>query len=323
MEQKTSNAVYIAKAFAVLSIVSAHCAYVSENSCRLNLFASRLLNSFGSIGVGIFLLFAGYFMSGTKLNIREFFLKKAKSLAVPWLFCGTLVYFYVYLRSGGISIKSWILWVLGDQTYLYYMTVLCLLYFICFFFRKNRIVLFAFIFVSVISNVLTALGLLDGINPYLNPFNFLVYFCIGLLIANYGFLEKFFSFSKKYLLLFISAFVLLFLITAYLEIGISYFKLYFIPVEVLAFLTVSGIAYKFSNNELLRNIGKASFAIYMLHMPIAGITANIFGKVDFFLLTLLRPFIVLITVYAAIKLLTFVVKNRKASGFIYTLIGMR
>ena len=323
MQQRTSNAIYAAKSFAVLSIISAHCAYVSPNFSKSNLFCSRLLNSFGSFGVGIFLFFAGFFMFLTKSAPKDFFLKKLKTLLLPWLFCGTLVYLYVYIRKGGYGIKSWCLWILGYNTYLYYMSVLFLLYIMCFFFRKNGIVCYLFIAISLASNILTTVGRLNEIQPYLNPFNFLIYFSAGLLVARHNMLEKIFTVSKKYLWLSASLLGFILLLTSYFKIEISYFKYYFLPIEFVAFFAFCGISYHLSNLGFFINIGKASFAVYLLHMPIAGITANLFGKIDFFLLTLIRPFVVLIIVYSAIKLLPLIFKNNKALSFIYTLIGMR
>lgn len=329
MDAKVSKTIYIAKAFAVLSIICAHCGGVNEGSGYLNIVSSNILSSLGSIGVGIFLFLSGYLMFFTKKNAADFFTKKITSLVLPWFFCGTLVYLYVYLRKGGLGFISLVKWLLGIDTYLYYMTVLSVLYLVCFFIRKNKTAVWVTVLISAAWNI--ALGAALYIHPgmikivYLDPIRFAFFFALGLLVANYGVFENILAFCKKSVLPATAVLTVIIVLLAFNDKTLSYFRIYYIFVELVALAAILGIsaASADTRSALFTNIGKASFSIYLLHMPIAGIVANVFRRIDFFALTLLRPIIVLVIVYFAIWALNRFFPKGKALNLINTLIGMR
>ena len=64
--------------------------------------------------------------------------------------------------------------------------------------------------------------------------------------------------------------------------------------------------------DLLIYVGKASFSIYLLHMPFAGIIANILNKSEAFaLLTFVRPIIVIAITIFIIEVYKKAVRNNK------------
>lgn len=170
-----SKIIYILKAFAIFSIVCAHCSSIPEGFSSANMIASSLVSSVGALGVSVFFLLAGYFFGRNKRSFWEFFKNKIFTLFIPWLFCGIVVYLYVYLRKGGLSVTGLLQWLLGNGSYLYYMTVLTACYLIYFCFIKAKWFLYLTAIVSVISNILTSLNLYAAIgipvNPYLNILN--------------------------------------------------------------------------------------------------------------------------------------------------------
>lgn len=325
MDERISENIYKVKFFAIISVICAHCCSVNIEHSFLDIYVSRILDSIGSVGVGAFMLVSGYLFHGTKKNFWDFFTSKIKSIIIPWVFCGTIVYFYVYLRKGGIGLFSLVKWILGVDTYLYFLTVLFVIYFLCYFIRKNKFAIYSLLVISIFSNVLTAVGGLDFISSYLNPFNFLIFFLLGLICAEYDFFDKLFCFSKKFLPYTLTAYFVLLLVLSYFNINVGYFKIFFIPVEILALLCLLGVSDLFSGNYSKRaiDIGKMSFAIYLLHMPFAGVVAKLCGKIDFFLLTLSRPIIVLILTYLSIKCVLKLFKNSLFEKTINILIGTR
>ncbi|MBR6509597.1 MAG: acyltransferase [Clostridia bacterium] len=325
MDKRISDNIYKLKFFAIISVICAHCCTVSATHSVAEIFTSTVLNSIGAVGVGIFMFISGYLFYNTKRDFKNFFASKLKTIVIPWVFCGSLVYFYVKLRKGGISVLDWIKWILGVDTYLYYLTVLFLLYLMCYFIRKNAIARYLVLVLSVISNILTAFGVIAFITPYLNPFNFSFFFILGLICAENNLLDKVFDYSRKICVYTTAMFIVIVIILAYFKINLTYFKLFYIPVELLAIVSALGIAdfkgLRFEN--LLCDIGKLSFSIYLLHMPIAGIVANIFGRIDLFVLTLIRPIIVLIITYIGVKVLLMILKKTPFNNIINILIGTR
>lgn len=324
ISKRVSQSIYTLKALAVLSIICAHCNSVSDQHSAADIFAGRILGSFGSAGVGMFLLLAGFLMHGTKRTFKSFAKSKLTSLAIPWAFCGTLVYLYVHLRKGGIGPLGLAKWLIGMDTFLYYLTVLTVLYLLCFFVRHKKWVLYIYAVVSLISNLLTGLGLLDFLNHHLNPLNFLLFFVAGMLIGEYNAFEKVLDFCKKILPISLIVYNGALIVLTVFEIKVSYFVLFFIPVEILAILCMLGFSTILQNrSKIITNIGKLSFSIYLLHMPFAGIAAKLFGMIDFFGLTLLRPLVVLAVTYLFIVIVGFVAEKLRLKKVAETLMGMR
>lgn len=64
--------------------------------------------------------------------MREFWQRKVATLFLPWIFCETVLWFYVVLRKGGISVTAWLLFLLGYHHTTYYLTILAVFYVIYF-----------------------------------------------------------------------------------------------------------------------------------------------------------------------------------------------
>lgn len=322
---KSSQSIHVIRAFSILSVICAHCHSVDPGYSFSNIFAASALRSFGSVGVGVFLLLAGFLFNKSQRNAKSFFSSKVKSIVLPWMFSGTLVYLYVYLRKGGLSILSLIKYLLGVDTYLYYLVVLFALYALCFFVRHNKFVLYGYLGISIISNLLTGLGYLDMLNSYLNPLNFMFLFVIGILIGEYNLFDKLLSFSKKSLVITVPFYLAVILWLAYNGIIVSYAWIFYLPIELFAILCVFGVAAALENApHWLADLGKKSFSIYLFHMPLAGIVASIFDRVDFWGLTVLRSVIVLAITYSAVKIIEVIIaKKMPRKDFLYALMGMR
>lgn len=332
MTQSESRTIYIVKAFAVLSIICAHCCGVLEGSSFANVVSSTFLSSLGSIGVGVFLFLSGYLMFFTQKNATAFFLSKIRTLLVPWLLCGTAVYLYITLRKGNLSVFGLVKWLLGVDTYLYYMTVLSVLYVAFFFIRKRKWVLIAALCLSggwnIVLGILREGTLGETVAIYLDPIRFAFFFVLGLLVANLSLGERLFAVCKRYAVLLGGLLLTLLTILSVCGEKVDYFKVYYIFVELLALATIVGASAVAASNAdilsaLLTYVGKISFSIYLLHIPIAGIVANLFKRVDFFAVTLMRPFVVLFVVCVAVWAVMKILPKGKLSAILSTLIGAR
>jgi len=73
----------------------------------------------------------------------------------------------------------------------------------------------------------------------------------------------------------------------------------------------------------LTSIGKLSFSVYLIHMPFAGIIVHFPSHIDYWLITVFRPFIVIGTVILCIKLYQFAAGKLRISKLADIMIGVR
>lgn len=297
-EMNERNFIYVLKFFAVISIVSAHVNSILNNTSQFNYIASVFLQEIAIFGVPIFLIISGYLYSKNKDNLTVFFKKRIKTLIIPWIMTGTVVFLYITLRKGNLNLVSYGNFLIGNGTYLYYLSILFMLYAI-FWKLKNKKILIVLLLFCITSRCF-GFNFLPNIVPGLNPFNYMHYFIIGILISReFTFLDLAKKVNNKIFLLSIVLFMLISIVNILVdnEYNLSIFK---ILAGIMILFKLSTIKYLYNN--LFISIGKESFAIYLLHMPIAGITVAITNLIGNGLLTLIRPAIVIAIVHVAIMI---------------------
>ena len=220
------------------------------------------------------------------------------------MFTATFVYLYVDLRKGGLGLLSWFKYIVGIQSYLWYMSALLILFLIFRLLSKYRIFRTLVPIVSIISFLAAGylyLYLYSWSGQYLNFFNWQLFFLIGYILAEKDLLSKLVNLVNRVHFLFIALYAVSIFILFYFKIEVLYWKLIYIPYSVLFVLATVDIACIFNKSNLLSYIGKYSFTIYLIHMPFAGIISNIFGRFPtIWVLTLLRPAVVLACVLICI-----------------------
>lgn len=318
------NYIYALKTYAIISIVSAHCAIVFESTNQLNELFSWLLRQIGSIGVGIFFIISGYLFYKNKYSFKKFFKRKINTFLVPWIVTGTIVYLYVVLRKGGIGFDSWFNFLLGNGSYLYYLTVLTFFYVLFFYIPKKKVIIISIIAVSCVSILLTAMGHINGISPYLNPLNFIGYFSVGLAISKNNALMKMAHLCSKHIFLLLVLYIGLLILIKLNNITSGYVGYATIIMQPIAVSLVFALAMmKFMYNKKILNLGIYSFSIYLLHMPVAGIVTFIFNKYDLWPLTLARPLIIIAITLGFIYLYKVIGSKLKVDNYSNCFIGIR
>ena len=153
------------------------------------------------------------------------------------------------------------------------------------------------------------------------PFIYWFYFSLGSIIRQFS-LSKVVDNSK------LSWFILVFVFLAIIDkmnIGTE-MLLFIIDLTkslclIIGLYNLRDLLTKLRIKDLLIYVGKASFSIYLLHMPFAGIIANILNKSEAFaLLTFVRPIIVIAITIFIIEVYKKVVRNNK---YMLRLIGLR
>lgn len=305
ISEKESKIIYILKAFAIISVVCAHISIVPDAFTKESIFVCTLLNEVGAIGVGVFFCVSGYlFALGKKDTFSYFFIKKLKTIGIPWLISASLVYLYVAIRKGG-SLQGWLLSVIGYMSSFWYLTVLFMLYLIYFFVRKVKhdilLAIMLGIF-SIISVLLRAVGIIeqDSLGVYLNVFNWSIFFSLGYLLSKVEKSKLLKLFDQKITIeMTIISSIIIILLPALEENKFSYFYFGYIPVEVIIIWSCIGWANIFSNKDCkkLQLVGKMSFAIYLYNELLwAGLIVNIGNRFDFWPLLFVRPVVVLAAV---------------------------
>lgn len=322
---KDKNLVSVTKAIAILTVICAHVSLITRGGA-LGDYSMHVLSNFGTIGVGVFYFIGGYNFRPEKYKFSESVKLKCSSIVIPWVCVGTLVWLYIVLRKGGISFLGWLKFVIGYQSYLYFLTNLIIFYLLFYLINRignrkiGKIICITFIPLSYLSIILEYKGMSAFPNFYLDPFIFVGYFSAGYMLRGHENVTDRRLFNSP---LWIAFFVLPFLPSVFL----SYAGDVFVPVYETAFIIGSFALARLLVRTVAKDVliwtGKQSMAIYLLHMPFAGIIANIFNRfswcayIDF-----LRPFLTLGATVALIKMIVFICQEMNAGWFL-KIIGIR
>lgn len=299
-----SDSLFVIKAFAVLSVVTAHMMFTDAFPV-----SESMRNAFGQIGVPVFLIISGFFFRREKGDSKTFWLKKIKTIALPWIVCavGTFALSFIISHGRKNLLLDGIKWVFGINSWYWYLPVLFVL-FALFKFIKRDILLYVCMSLTVFSVIISALGLFPYgtlINLYRNVFNWIGFFAFGILLRKYGILEKFIK--LPILVISVAVLVCSIFLTSFLTNHISYINYCSLLVEISGFFAFLNISYYLSNVKLLQDIGRKSYLIYLVHAQIADVLNT---RLPYnFVFFILRPILALMIVYLLICLLELFLKK--------------
>ena len=262
-----NSTIQVLRAFGIISVIFAHSNRPENllNSERISL----IYNNLGIIGVPIFLIISGFLFAKDSSNFKTFLAKKIKKLIIPWLIFGTIVYLYVTIRKGGISMLTFYNFIIGNGSYLYFMTILMFFYLFLYRFKKSTNFLLVLFLISFFyPKINNFINLSIGINEYLNPFYFAHYFIVGIFVDKYN--NAFHKLIHTKSLIILSTLIFIFIFTNSFNINLHYFS---INSFIFTYSLLHGIylfAKRNSNNWILIKIGDHSYYIYLTHMIIIG-----------------------------------------------------
>ena len=172
---RLSTTISVARALALVSIVSAHALFVSQTPQAFVSFYSKL----GTVGVAAYFMISGFlYFPKNYAGFGKMLKNKARSIGIPWLVLGSVGYLYNAFGNKSFSAAAYLEFMLGKNSYLYFLTMLFFCFVVCYF-VNSKLVLLAFAALSVLSLELTAFGVLQPviaalhITNYLNIFNWL------------------------------------------------------------------------------------------------------------------------------------------------------
>lgn len=252
----------VARFFAIISVIIAHSRSLSYE--YLSIFTERI----GAVGVVTFLIISGYYFNIEKYGSTLFFKNKIKTIIIPWVFTGTIL----YLIGLKFDFLDWLLWIIGYKTYLYYLTILFCCYFI-FSFSRSKYVLYFSIIITLISLLFTSFGLVDSFwkmcfpnytfYNYFNIFNWLGFFAIGILLKNK--LELLIErISSKWFIL-LASYVTFVVLSVYIEPeNGGYFSSLAFFTELFGFIVILALSTNsIFHNKIVFKVSELSFAIYL------------------------------------------------------------
>ena len=284
-----SNSMWCLRAVAIVSVVCAHCNVENNFSHGMIAWEAHILSNIGTIGVGLFFFSSGYFYKKYNINQlrRKFFAE-----IIPWWLAASVVWLYVVLRKGGIDTASWIKFVLGYNSIYYFMVDLLIVKTI--FAIIDRVIKNPFVIhiICMLLNVVSIWMISTGNDiaptPYLNPLIFISYFSLGHLFSSYQW-----KLEKQYILFAVVGMAVI----LFSKISLAYYMgIEEVFIETLFICTIWTLLCKQKNVcSRMIDLGKNSYAVYLWHIPVAGIVSNLCNKnIILQYLSLLWPIIIII-----------------------------
>jgi peptidoglycan/LPS O-acetylase OafA/YrhL len=321
VELSLSQILSTSRIYALISIVAAHIYFV-QGTCY------TLFERIGTIGVITFLLVSGYYFKPERFkSVKDLLKKKIVSVCIPWFTIGTITWFYNILLSPRYrSITGFLKWIFGNTTFLYYMPILMVCFLI--FYKPQKWFQKLSILATVVSVFLSSAGMMDGvisflgITNYLNIFNWMGFFGLGMLFQ--GIDEgKLIVILKKYRFVFIGIYAaMLIILVLFNDIEASYFSFVAIPYELCGAIAIFSVStFDLSHIKIFARIINLSFAIYLLHMIFIGLFDKVLQK--FILTQYLSPIIIIIITFVFLISLEKIANKLKIQKLFYTLTGER
>lgn len=257
LSKHSSEVFWCLKGFAIFTVFFAHMpAHKVEGLMNM----PYVYDVIGMWGVPLFLMIAGFFdyTSKTPSIIR------ARKLFVPLLIWGTITFLIHILRNPEEThLKDYLMWIYGCGSWLYFVPVL----FWCQLLLKSLGKEWIWIISGLVSTSLTVLNIIPYnmlFTPYVNPFNFIIYFCVGRLLRKYNVID--FISKRPLLWMFVTIVIMtVFLFITKPQYWTPWTWIFSMSLFVFLFLFFTRYTWMW-----LIQVGMISYVIYLCHIQIAG-----------------------------------------------------
>lgn len=285
-KKRISDVMYAAKYIAFFSVCCAHTYYHAFAGAPLVL---RLLSQFGTFGVAVFFFISGYYFKKEKPAV--FIRKKTVYLLIPWAFWGCAAYATRFFDNSRFTFNPLeiLRWLLGDGTYLWFLTVLVCIQILFSLLPDKKSLLAILMAVTVASRAATASGLWAlpfgaRYNVYLNLLNWVGFFALGRYAARTNSILPWILKHKGVLL---PACLAVCVICGLLD-PVPAYGGWTNPVIQLSMIPVALIAADFLRRcKVFILFGQYTLCLYLIHMPFIGKANTIFQGSCFY--ALLKP----------------------------------
>lgn len=282
--QKQYDFIETMRFFAILSVALAHLSQTAFPSGRGAMaLVPRCYAALGTVGVSVFFLISGFLYRRAPGDTATFWAKKAKYVILPTVIAGAVNYTVGNFLS--FSLPQLLVYCYGGGTWLYYITVLCLLFAVFHFLWQSDAALLVCMAVNVLSVFLFASEVIPQgalpypyFTPYLLVTNWIGFFALGVFLRRHADIERAAALLSRYWVFPLLFFLPTTLLYSELAPDISYFTFPAIPYELLGVLTVFVLSVRLKSNRCLLFIGQSSFFIYLYHITPLGWMSTRLGR---------------------------------------------
>lgn len=264
--KEVSQALYVSRCIAILSVAAAHCSYSSET-------LQKVSSILGLIGVPIFFVQSGLLSERNGVEWPVFIKKKWNRIIVPWIVWSVLTFSIAcVLHSRALTITEYVKWAFGYLTWLYYPPVLIAVSIICRCLEKK--VMPYLIIISAICNMLyivKAIPMNGVLTSYQNPLNWIGFYAAGILLSE-RVLDSTPSKNQFRTVIWVSLTVFIGIIMMIGDGVVNYWHPLAIAFECCAMMAVYQISIYCAKSTLLQSIGKRTYFLYFTHIQL-GIAA--------------------------------------------------
>lgn len=324
IEDPDSRAIWILKAFAIVSVMAAHVNMI-DHSSTFTFWVTSIWDLYGNVGVILFLILSGYLSAGVVKTDIVFWKKKLNTIVVPWLVCGTITCVMSVILGQNFSPVNWFRWVMGFRTWYYYVPIQLLCFallplLVCYGWTAWLAIvlnLFLLAFQSVAKYPVYGLF----ITPYQDLLNWVGFFALGILARRYDLPHR----IQNRATVAIAGILLMTSTYAAVKSGImGYFNLLAVVRELSAAIILWRISFCLSGvkyNRAFIDMGKWSFCIYLLHMQIVQpICSRLGSSASAYLL---KPVIAAGIMFLLVRLSKALLKKFPYGSYIQNCVGLR
>jgi len=266
ISERDSTALYFVRSVAILCTLAGHLVTVDLSTPAIG-FITRVWETVANVSVVSFLITAGILYTRTPGDSVRFWKRRAKTIILPWLFCGMLTYGYraIYEPS---SLLGLVCWLFGYGSWLYYVTMYLLLMVLFKPIHKCVPALWTCVAITAIQLVMKTKG--GGIpffldSEYLNPLHWIGFFALGILLRRRDLrLSRGFFAGCALVLAVVS-------VVVYRRWIYNFFHIYNAIFTVSAFFVLFAIGRCLAGTGIRRyvqKIGESTFCVYLLHLLI-------------------------------------------------------
>lgn len=317
------SSIDIMRVFFLLSIIAAHSAVTSEEvTGKLAEIIWEIWQVWSCVGVPGFLILSGYLFKGKQEQFLPMLQKKMRSIVVPWLVCGTLVYFICNYPELGV--QEMLQFIAGYYSYLYYIPILLVCFFIFYLLADKSGFLLGCIVINILSLYFTQCGIYHALfTDFLNIMNWIGYFSVGCLLRKYNVLIriKFQSRAMRYMIIILALSIFVIAVASGVE---NYFCWIMFVAGIGTMLSIYCLCCFETIKKIpyLPQIGRWAYTIYLLHMPFVAAIKRVVRWI-FPGLYIMIPVVIILIFSLVLSSIQRLSNRRILFKYVMKIIGMR
>lgn len=266
------KAISLLRILAIFSVITAHVNNVSMVNGTIGWIVACFWDAFGQVGVVCFFILGGFLYHREVDDGKKFAKKKFISIIIPWLLSACLTYALSCILNHHIDFIGALKWIMGFGTWYYYVTVFLVFLFLFKAIWRRDGILYACMVLTICSiaiyNLIPSILYQIPLTPYLNIFNWIGFFALGVIIRKKNLHTRFSKVGALVFALIVSVFSL---VLMFISDRFGYFYLLSIFWELSAAMILWFTARYLAERKwtgAFVPVGNDTYCIYLFHMQI-------------------------------------------------------